>query len=90
MDFFDLAAIATVVLFGKEPRKTREFIRDKSTGYFTVEYPKLRANPDEFFWMVRMFPDLFDYLVSLVSPHLAKDALRAVVEPAEMLFITLV
>lgn len=66
-----LAAMAAAALIGEQleeeeepvPRMTRAFIQDKSRGYFATDFPWLYSHPEEFFKMVRMYPDLFDHLL---------------------------
>lgn len=71
-------------------RRTREYISDKSTGYFEREYKNLREHPDEFKDLTRMSPDLFDRILEQIGDRLTKHCLRVPIGAEERLFVTLV
>lgn len=70
-------------------RRTREYISDKSTGYFEREYMNLREHPDEFKVLTRMSPDLFDSILEQIGDRLVKHCLRVPIGAEERLIVTL-
>lgn len=70
-------------------RRTRNYIRDKSTGYFFREYKNLRNHPDEFKDLTRMTPAMFDLILSKIGERLVKQCIRVPICPSERLLVTL-
>uniref|UniRef100_A0A1X7V9H6 DDE Tnp4 domain-containing protein n=2 Tax=Amphimedon queenslandica TaxID=400682 RepID=A0A1X7V9H6_AMPQE len=95
-----LSVLLIVIIAGKKQRKRAKhkfwvrkiFLERKKLGFYQTLLSEMRVTDREFYFrFLRMTPERFDHLLSLVQPYLSKNTChsRQSISPGEMLAVCL-